>query len=65
MINTSDHEPMHVHVKKGGELVIINLVDLSLRDVYMNAADVRRAWSIVAAHQALLVGEWMRIGPLP
>jgi Domain of unknown function (DUF4160) len=64
-IFTHDHTPPHVHVFKGGEEVVINLSDVSLRDVYMNNRDVRRASAIVADHQEFLLAEWNRIKPIP
>jgi hypothetical protein len=64
VINTHDHEPPHVHVYKGGELVIIDLADGALHSIYMKARNLRQARAIVEEHREFLLAEWERIGPI-
>jgi hypothetical protein len=65
MIYTHDHLPRHVHVFDGQGEVIINLEDLSIREVRgMRARDVRRALELVAQNQEVLVAKWDEIGPV-
>lgn len=65
MIYTHDHEPEHVHVFKGGDEVIISLIDLSVRACYdMKVRDVRAAQQIVGENQEFLQAEWKRIDPI-
>ncbi len=65
MIYTRDHEPMHVHVFKQGEL-IINLGDdenaVFVRENNgMSARDERRALIIVGDNQEFLQMKWQEI----
>jgi hypothetical protein len=65
-IYTNDHEPMHVHAVKGGDVVVINLGDEDdlpyVRENHgLKPAEVRLALEIVTAHQAFLIEEWRRI----
>lgn len=63
-ILTRDHEPMHVHVKHGGESVVINIEDLKLRRVYMSDRLVKKALALVEEHREFLLAEWRRIDPI-
>lgn len=63
MIYTHDHEPMHVHVKKAGAALVVNLgtegEEPSLRDNRgMKRNEARRAFELVKEHRALLVEKW-------
>lgn len=65
MIYTDDHEPMHVHVFKQGE-IIVNLGDentpVSIRKNYgMSRPDARRALILVGANQEFLQERWREI----
>lgn len=64
MIFTRDHEPIHVHVKHGGESVIINVEDLTMREVFMDRRLVRRALDLVENNREFLISEWWRISPM-
>jgi hypothetical protein len=56
-----EHGPAHVHVRKAGELVVINLDVISIRKVRMGTPNVRAALRIVAEHRDHLLAEWKRI----
>ena len=64
-IHTRDHCPPHVHVIKANEEIIINLggeMDLmTIREVWMNRADARRAVEIVEEHRLFLLEKWRDI----
>jgi len=65
MIYTKDHEPMHVHVFKQGE-VIINLGDADTPvwvrgNNSMSAQDERRTLIIVGENQEFLQTKWREI----
>jgi len=60
-----EHGPAHVHVRKSGTAVIINLPDgdqpLTIRRVRgMSAADVVAAFRLVDVNVELLLKEWRR-----
>jgi hypothetical protein len=62
MIHTNDHEPAHVHAYKAGGVVLINVLDLSLRKVVgLKKPDVKLAKQIVAANRALFLQRWEEI----
>lgn len=65
MIYPNDHRPAHVHVYKGG-LVVINLnnrrTSPSVREVYgMSRQDVRDAVLLVTGYKRFLAVRWRRI----
>lgn len=65
MIYTSDHEPLHVHVFKQGE-IIINLGDaetpVSVREnKSMSTQNERQALIIVGKYQESLLEKWREI----
>jgi hypothetical protein len=65
-IYTTDHSPVHVHVWKAGQEVVINLGDGNVKPYVrenrgMRKRDEIRALRIGAIHQLFLIGEWMRI----
>ena len=67
-IRTDDHDPPHVHIKYGGEEVVINLgIGINgpmIREIRgMSRPNIRRAMDIVNANNDLLLGEWRRIHP--
>ncbi len=65
-IYTHDHAPMHVHIFRGGEEVVINIETVSVRDNRgMKMKDAHRAQEIVADNQEFLASEWKRIKPIP
>jgi hypothetical protein len=66
MIFFNDHPPPHVHVRKGGGVVMIQLASAdrqaAVRDVHeMSQADVVKAFRIVHAHHDLLEQKWREI----
>lgn len=72
MIFYEDHEPAHVHVRKAGREVKIAIGRPSTDEApgeapsivkvkRMGRENVRRAWNIVAEHQAFLLAEWKRL----
>ena len=61
-----DHEPKHVHVRRGGGVAVIILGDVSVRERFgMSPRDVRTALQIVAENRDYLVAQWDRIKPVP
>lgn len=65
-IYTDDHEPMHVHVFKAGEELIINLGDertpVSVREnLGMSRKDERKALVIAGDNQEYLIERWREI----
>lgn len=63
-IYLNDHTPAHVHVFRGrfgGEEIVINLRDLSVRENYMKANEARRALELVEKNRDFLQSEWDRI----
>jgi hypothetical protein len=66
MIYTDDHPPAHVHVRKAGGEVVINLGDdetpPSIREVHgMKKQDTRKAVIIVEDNQVYLLSMWGEI----
>jgi hypothetical protein len=62
MIFTHDHEPAHVHVFYGDELIIFDLLDLSSRiHPKMKTSNARRAKQLVATHRNFLMNKWKEI----
>ena len=62
MIHTNDHEPAHVHAYKAGGVIVINVLDLSLRKVInLKKADAKLAKQIVAANEQLFLQKWREI----
>lgn len=63
VINTDDHEPAHVHVYKGGKVVLINLGGEGekpyVRKVRrMRRSDVKKALIITIEYQLYLLDRW-------
>jgi len=62
MIHTNDHEPAHVHAYKAGGVIVINVLDLSLRKVInLKKADAKLAIEIVSANCELFLQKWREI----
>lgn len=67
MIYTRDeHPPPHVHIQKGGGMVVIYLGDEetppSLREIYrLNSRDVQNALTIVENNQEAFLQRWREI----
>ncbi len=66
MIPVDDHPPPHVHVVKGGHVLIVNLGDgdcePSIRDNEgMNASDKSKAFRIVSDHRDKLLDQWRKL----
>lgn len=60
-----EHGPAHVHVRKAGAVVVINLPEgeqaLGIRTVRrMRAADVVAAFRLVEANVAMLLEQWRK-----
>jgi hypothetical protein len=63
-IYLNDHLPAHVHAFRGsfgGDEIVINLLDLSIRENYMKASDARKALRLVEDYRDFLQDEWDRI----
>lgn len=64
-IYTHDHEPSHIHARKAGGVVIIELVDMRIREVRsMKPADVRLAYEITEREQEKFQRRWNEIRPV-
>ena len=62
VIYPNDHVPAHVRVLGPGWSVIVNLADLSVREVQgASFRDAVRARDLVAGHAAELLAAWRRI----
>jgi hypothetical protein len=62
MIYVRDHDPMHVHVFKSGNEVVILIGDITVRKSHgMKLKDVHKAQDLVATHQEFLLNEWKRL----
>jgi hypothetical protein len=66
VINTDDREPAHVHVYKGGKVVLINLggggVKPYVRKVRRTRkSDVKKALIIASEYQRYLLDQWEAI----
>lgn len=58
----AEHAPAHVHAIKAGQMVVIDLTTVSVRDIQgMGRTDVRAAVRITGDNLALLVSAWRRI----
>jgi hypothetical protein len=58
-INTNDHLPPHIHVVTGSGVVVLNLVDASLRRATRaKASDVMKAQQLVEANRDKLQKAW-------
>ena len=65
-IYTNDHNPSHVHVKKIGKEVVINIgsrtTKPAVREIRgMSQKDMSKALKITAEKQEFLLEEWRRI----
>jgi len=67
IIYPDDHTPSHVHVKKAGEEVVIELgsedepPDFRRGSIYMRDRDAYKALEICYEKQEHLLSEWRRI----
>ncbi len=66
MIHTADHEPMHVHMKKAGAVLLVNLgaddEEPTIRENQgMKRNEARRAIDLVKKRRAELVEGWNRV----
>ena len=62
VIRTTDHEPAHVHVLKGGGEVQIRLRPVRVGGRWrMGLRDVAQARDLVLAHQSRLIKAWEAI----
>ena len=65
LVPPREHGPAHVHVRKAGAVVVINLPDgdkpVGIRTVRgMRAADVVAAFRLVEANVEMLLKQWRR-----
>lgn len=64
MIYSRDHAPPHVHVWRSGTELVVDLEPLGIRENNrMMPKNARKAFEIVAEHQAKLLTEWQRFHP--
>jgi len=66
MLFVDDHEPPHVHARRDGSVVVVNLASPgerpSLRSaIHASAAVQREALRLVAENHDFLLNEWRRI----
>ncbi len=66
MIYAADHIPIHVHVKKAGAVLVVNVgAEGEAPGIRLNKEmkrnEVRRALKLVAANQAYLTQQWRDI----
>jgi hypothetical protein len=61
-IYSKDHEPAHVHVKKDGAELIINLVDFTvIKNKGFNPRAETNAINIIRENQDMFIRVWRRI----
>lgn len=62
VIHTEDHGPAHVHVIKGGNEVLIELVTWRIIENHrFNQRELRRIRRLLRENEALLVETWSRL----
>jgi len=62
VIHTEDHGPAHVHVIKGGNEVLIELVTWRIIENHrFNERELRRIRRLLRENEALLVETWSRL----
>ncbi len=62
IIHTDDHKPAHVHVIKGGDEVLIELVTWRIIENHrFNQRELRRIRKLLRENEALLVAAWSRL----
>lgn len=62
----NDHKPSHIHIKKAGKEIVINIGDTNtkpnVREIRgMDLKDMSKALRITAERQEFLLIEWRRI----
>jgi len=61
VIYPNDHPPAHVHVLGPGWVVVINLIELELREaIGCNEPEARRVLRLIANHRTALLDAWRR-----
>ena len=61
VIYPNDHPPAHVHVLGPGWVVVINLIELEVREaIACDEREARRVLRLIAGHQATLMEAWRR-----
>lgn len=61
VIYPSDHHPAHVHVLGPGWIVVINLLELEVREtIGCSEHEARQVLRRVAGHRTVLMDEWRR-----
>ncbi len=61
VIYPNDHAPAHVHVVHADGTMVVNLLDLKLRESRMPPRRVTRGWEIVAANRGEFLDRWSEI----
>ena len=62
VIYPNDHPPAHVHVLGPGWVVVIDLIELHIREVIgCDEREARRVLRLVAGHRQALLHAWRRI----
>ncbi|MCY3918005.1 MAG: DUF4160 domain-containing protein [Chloroflexi bacterium] len=62
VIHSEDHGPAHVHVIRGGNEVLIELVTWRILENHrFNERELRRIRKLLREHEALLVETWSRL----
>ncbi|MFP4031184.1 MAG: DUF4160 domain-containing protein [Thermodesulfobacteriota bacterium] len=54
----NDHEPMHIHVMKGGDFAKIDLTTLQVVRNEMKSNELKRALSIVKKEKTNFIRKW-------
>ena len=62
MIYLNDHPPAHVHVFGPGWTIVIDLIELDVREVIgCNETEARRVLRLIAEHHGALLKSWTRL----
>ena len=54
----NEHLPRHIHIVKGDDYVTIDLSTMTVRENYMNPADLKKAVAIVGVNRETFEREW-------
>ncbi|MDB4952156.1 MAG: hypothetical protein JWM27_4805 [Gemmatimonadetes bacterium] len=59
-----EHPPPHVHVFHAGELIVIELEPMAVRESRMKRKNAGKAWLLVAGNREAFLRQWHHIWSL-
>jgi Domain of unknown function (DUF4160) len=54
----NEHLPRHIHIVKGDDYATIDLSTMTVRENYMNPADLKKALTIVEVNREVFERKW-------